>query len=243
MPFSYTQVIRMAAHRVKAITGTDPVTLEAAYTTTPLTATQVSNSADFPLSPIKDAIIATVGKIVRAYANVSDHPFRTETQTANIANKGAIPKLDSGGKKIVGVFGAIRDASTGNVLTEQPVQLIRSINTSKLSGHLKDSYFHHKIIGKRLEHTVANAVIDVQVWDEPTERVLINAQGSCSLDDSLFDAVVMGTVSILVIDDSYAAQSSLAANYVDGVLAEIKQGASTFLPAPTMINTQEPRVS
>src|SRR5688500_18644365 len=108
----YRQILRMASQKMNAVTGTTKTNLEAAYITSPLTATQIGNT-DFTISMISDHLVAVVGRIVRTYASVPGHPYRANnlSQTANIADKGVIPAINSAGKSIVGVYGAIRNAS------------------------------------------------------------------------------------------------------------------------------------
>jgi hypothetical protein len=205
MSFPYRYIIRGAAKRVSAITGTAVATVEANYITSPLTASQIG-SVDFPFTSIKDAVISSVARLVRAYAFVPGHPFRNESQTASIAHKSVIPVIDSAGKEIVGVYGAIHDVTDGEILTEQPSQLIRSIRAS--DADLKEDYYYYKIVGKRLEHTRTGVVIDVVTFDEATERAAIDANGDCPLPDALLDAAFCGVVALLIIDDEYVAQAS-----------------------------------
>lgn len=233
----------MSALRINAITGVSMSDLEAAYNTNTLTSTQI-NSTNFPFSSIKDSIISSVGKLVRSYAFVDGHPFRANnlSQTAIITHKDVIPAVDAGGKSIVGVYGAITDAATGRELTESSVQLIENIISSRSNNSLLRPYYHYKIAGNRLLHTVLNAKIDVCVFDAAAELAAIPL-GNAPLPSVLLDAAWSGVVSELVRDDEFVNQAALCANYFNNVMAEIKQGKVEFTPAPTLINTVAPGVS
>lgn len=230
MSFVYRYLLRNAAIRVNAVTGATKTARETSVTTSPLTASEIG-SADFPPTILHDAAISSVARLVRAYAFVKDHPFRDHntSQTANIAHKGAIPSTNSASLEIVGVHGAVRDATDGEELTEQPTQLINSIVGD---ANLKDEYYYYKKRGNRLYHTRTNAVIDVVTFDEATERAAIAANGTCSLPDALFDAAWYGTVAALITDESYANQASFHETYVQNVIMEIKQGKIVFAPPP-----------
>lgn len=244
MSFLYDKLIRQAAIRIDAIVGSTATAKQSAYITAPLTATQVGN-VDFPLASIQDAAISAVARIVRTYANIKGHPFHNfhAKTTANIAHEGNIPSVSSDSLPIVGVYGAIRDATTGDELTEQPVQLIRSIVDSLADGTLKGSYFHYKIAGRRLYHTRTNATIDVVTFDEATERTAVAGGGNTPLPDACFDIAWNAMVAILVVDDAYASQASLSENYVQNALGQLMSGAQTFLPAPNLVNTETVSVS
>lgn len=244
MSFTYDKMIRQAALRVSAVTGATVVAKEAAYTTSPLTASQIG-SVDFPLTAFRDAAISTVAKIIRFYANIKSHPFHTfhATQTASIAHKGNIPSVSSTNKPIVGAYGAVRNASSGEAMTEQPIQIIKSI-VDNTDDFLKDSYDYFKIIGRRLYHTATNATIDVVTFSESDERTAIQTSGGVTpLPDAVFDIAWCNMVAMLVVDDSFANQAALHSNYVNNELGAMANGAVDFLPAPTLINTAQPGVS
>lgn len=240
--FLYSKALRQAAIRVSAIVGATTAAKQAAYITAPLTATQVG-TVDFPLAAIQDAIISNVARIIRTYASIPNHPLRNyhTNTTANIAHRGNIPSVDSGSLPIIGVYGAIRDATDFKELTEQPIQIIEPIVTNT-DTFLKGSYYHYKIIGRRLYHTRTNATIDVVCFDEATERAAL-ASGNCPLADGLFDIAWAGTVALLMIDSAYTEQAQIHEQYVQNALSQMSQGASEFASAPSLTNTNSPGVS
>ena len=240
MAFAYSKLIRQAAIRVSAVIGGDPATVNANYATTPLTSVQVG-SVDFPLTNLQDAAISAVARLVRAYANIGGHPFRryNTSQTASISNNGLIPSVDSASKPIVGVYGAVRNASTGAVMTEQPKQIIELIVGD---AQLKKTYNYFKIIDGRLSCTAA-AQIDVVTFDEPTERAKFAADGNTPLPDALFDAAWAAMAAILINDDSFAGQAQTFEAHVQNVIGEMRGGAVSFMSAPEQIGSAAVGVS
>jgi len=233
----------MAGIKSNAIAGVTSSQIESNYTTSPLTSTQLG-SADFPLSAIKDALVSVLGRIIRTYAGVPNHPFRTNnlSQTADIAHKALIPSTDSAGKNIVGVYGAIKDSSDGELLTEMPEQIISGIVTNA-DTFLKGDYYGYKIIDGRLHHTRTNAKIDVVTFSASDILTSIGANGDAPIPDACLDIAWTGLVSTLFVDDEFIQQSQMCAQYFENCLSEMKSGAAAFAPAPVLVSSQAPGIS
>jgi hypothetical protein len=243
MANGYNKILRQAGLKISAIKGATVAAVETNYVVNPLTTTQWQ-SIDFPLQSVKDMMIGIVGDLVSTYANVENHAFRAHnlSQTASIAKGGLIPSVNSAGKSIVGLRGAIRDATTSKVLTEETLQKIERLNRNQ-DSFFKGVYYYYKLIADRIEHTRTNVVIDVCWFDAATEEALITANGNPSIPDALYDAVVSGLVSKLVKDEEFTAQASLHSNYYENVKAGLRNGATTFPAAPTLVNSKAPAVS
>lgn len=243
MSIPYRQIFRRAGIAVTAVTGTTASALTTNYLTSPLTSTQIGNT-DFPFPVIADSLVSVIGTIVRAYASVPNHPFRTYniSQTSNIAHKGLIPSANSAGTPIVGVYGAIRDSSSGEECTEQPAQIIRTIIDNNNSALLRQ-YYHFKQVGDRLWHTRANVVMDVCTFSASDELTAINANGNAPIPDALLDAAWAGLVSTLFVDDEFITQAQMCGQYFQGVLSDIAQNKTSFLPAPVLQSSQQPAIS
>jgi len=243
MAIAYREILRRAGLPANTIVGVTSAEIEAAYTTSPLTSTQLSSS-DFPYSVVVDSLVATIGKIVRAYAFAPNHPFRTYnlSQTANIANNGVIPSVDSASNPIVGGYGTVRNAVSGVVMTNQPEQIIDTI-VSNTDSFLRGTYDYFAITSDRLKHTAANAVIDVCTLNDTTIRASIAANGNAPIPDACYDIAVAGLISTLFIDDSYLSQAQANAQYFENQLNEIKNGAVAFMSAPTFVTSQAPAIS
>jgi hypothetical protein len=239
----YRQILRIAAQRVSAITGVTAAALEAAYLASPLTVTEIGNT-DFTLAMIRDNLVSVIGRVVRAYSSVPNHPFRAFnlSQTTNIAHKGVIPSVNSAAKPIVGVYGAIRNVLTGEPMTKQPAQIIKTI-VGNTNGRLKGTYDYYDIVGERLYHTAANAVIDVCTFDANDELTAIGANGNAPIPDSCLDLAWTGLVASLMIDDEYSGQAQIHGQYFESAIEAMRSGATNFAPAPQLLANAAPVVS
>lgn len=243
MSVPYHTIIRQAAVRISSIVGVTATALDSAYLTSPLTATQIS-STDFTIGMQKDAVVNVVGRIIRTYASVPNHPFRAYniSQTANIAHKGVIPSTNSASVPIVGVYGAVRDASTGQELTEQPIQIINTI-VDDTDSFLKGEYYYFKQVSDRLWHTRTNVVMDVCTFSASNELTTIANNGNAPIPDACIDIAVAGLIAQYVIDDEYTAQANMYGNYFENCLSQMASGAVAFTPAPSLISSQTPVIS
>lgn len=242
MAIPYSQILRMAGMKANAIAGITAANIDSNYQVTPITNTQLG-SADFPFSAIKDALVSVLGRIIRRYASVPNHPFRAFnlSQTGDIAHKGLIPSTDASSKPIVGVYGAIKDSSDGEVLTKMPVQIIAGI-VENPNSQLKGSYYHYEIIDDRLHHTRTNAKIDVVTFS--ASDILANIpSGNAPIPDACLDMAWTGLVSTLFVDDEFLGQAQMCGQYFENCLAEMKAGAVSFAPAPVMTASQAPGIS
>jgi len=226
---------------VNAIVGVTKTQLEDHYMESPLDSTNIGN-ANFTYSMIVDNMLAVIGTIIRAYASVPNHPLRSfnTSQTANITNRALIPSTDSTSKPIVGVYGAITDASTGKILTKQPMQLIESLLVGIADTSVKGTYFYYDIAEGRLIHTVTNAKIDVVTFDMATQLALVASNGDAPIPDALFDLAWTGLVASLVVDDEFAQQAGVYGAYFQGELGTVKSGASSIAPAPQLASSASP---
>lgn len=240
MATSYNSVIRQAAIRINGIAGTTSAALEAAYITTPLTTTQL-DSADFPLSVLKDTCLLVEEKLATAIANTGNHPWRRilQSQTADIAHEAAIPSTDSGSNQIIGIYGSVYDSSDGSVCSEMAMDDIR-IAVRNANSWLVTPVYGFKIDGGRIFHTRTNVKIDVCTYNRTTRQTAIDTlTNAILLPDALEEAYVNGTVSLLVRDDAFTQQAQTYRGYFNDALASIAQGltsvASKSIPAPTLV--------
>ncbi len=237
----YGDLIREAALRCNAVVGATPADRTSSLAAEPLTATQIG-SVEFPFTSITRAVLSAVGRIVRTYANIKNQPLRLFNQslTANIAHLGTIPNVNSANKPIVGVYGAFVDASDGKILTEEPLQIINSILRSKTDGSLKREYYHYCLQDGIICHTRTNVKGKVVTFDLTTEKTaIVTANGLSPLPDSCFDVGWMAALANLFTDSAYLNQASLCENYVQNCLAEMKNGAVSFSPAPEFAITPQ----
>lgn len=237
MAAPYRIILRQAARAINAVTGTNRTDLEAAYLTSPLTAVQIGDS-NFTFSMIIDKLVDTVGQIVQAYAGVPGHPFRAfnVSQTANLANGAQRPSVNSAARPIVGVPGAVRDASDNTkLLKRQPVQVIESLIAGVADGSVTGTYYYYDFVEDRIYHTRTNVVMDVCTWDATVELAAVAANGNAPIADACIPVAVAGLISQLVLDDEFAQQATLFRNYFEGALADTRAGKSNFGTPPPLI--------
>lgn len=239
MAVPWNTLVRNVAIRVNAIEGTIPSDLETNYIVSPLTTTQVV-SADFSLTPIKDAILSTEEKLAHAIANTGNHPWRAflHGATAAVANEGALPTVDGSSNPIVGIFGSVYDSTDGTVCTERSLETIRR-RVENPGTFFVASVYWYKIDGQRIYHTRTNVKLDCCVYNRATQQTSIGTlTNNTILPDVLEEALVCGAVSYLVRDDAFSAQAKTYRAYFHETLAMITQGltsvSSKVIPGPTL---------
>lgn len=239
MSVSWNTILRESVLRVNGLTGPLAASLETAYTTVPLTTTQM-RSADFSFSFYKDTCLAVEGKLANAIANVGNHPWRAYLTgvTSSLAHKASLPSLSSASKPIIGIFGSVYDASDGTVCTENSLERITR-RTRNAGSRLKSAVYWYKMDGQRIYHTRTNVVIDVCVYDRSTQLTSIGTlTNNILLPDVLEEAYVCGMVSYMVRDDAFVAQSQIYRQYFNDTLAGISQGLtsvpSKVQPGPSL---------
>lgn len=243
MSVPYRQLLRMAGARVNAVPGSTQTLKEAAYLTSPLTIAQLG-TRDFPFSYIKDLCVAVVGEIIEAYSSVSNHPFRINnlSVTAALANKAQIPAVNSANKPVVGVYGAIKDSSDGGALTKQPFKLIQTM-VDNTDTFLKGEYYYFDIIDRIIYHTRPTVVIEVCTFSASDELTAIGANGNVPLPDAILACAVDGISARMIIDDEFASQSQIFAQYYATGLAGMRAGSQNYTPAPVAQSSMDARVS
>lgn len=208
MALTYNTVLRQIAVSVNAITGATPALLEASYATVPLTAANFQSSI-LSFTSLKDKMLNGEAKLVTAVAYQGDHPYRRPltSQTANIASGGLIPATDSGGtNKIIGVYGAVRDAATGNILTKGKMSQISARVLNPGSMFLVSTGLWARQ-GERLYHTVTNAVLDVVTYTRPVADSLVLTT-NVMLPDDAAPAYVQAALEECIRDDEFMSQAS-----------------------------------
>lgn len=240
MATSYNSVIRQAALRIQAIAGTTSTALEASYTTSPLTATQV-DSADFSLSTLKDTCLLIEEKLANAIANVGNHPWRRvlQSQTADIAHEAQIPSTNAASDQIIGVYGAVFDSTDGTQCTEMAMDDIR-VAVRNANSWLLVPIYGYKIDGGRIFHTRTNVKIDVCTYNRTTRQTAIDTlTNPILLPDVLEEAYVCGMLSLLVRDDAFMPQAQVYRGYFQDTLNSIAQGLTSVMsksiPVPTQV--------
>lgn len=208
MPITYEKVIQEVLNRLGAVAGATASAADTNYTASPTTSTVIG--PDFVPAHVNDALAATLGEIVEAIASTPHHPERQRFAdvTGSLANLASIPQTGSGGSRIIGVPGFVRDASDGKALIPAPLDAVRSyarFSSTVYSGF--DTYFY-AINGGRIEHTrTNNVVVEVCVYTRPSSFT-----GNIALDDWHEGGLVAGTVAKLALKENLFADLYQAAN-------------------------------
>jgi hypothetical protein len=203
---SWNLLVRQLAVSVNAITGATAATLETSYSTVPLTSANFQSSI-LPFTNIKDHCINGVSKIVSIAANDGNHPYRAAliSQTDPLGYGDEVT-VDSSGVPIIGVWGAIRDDDTGEVLTRGNLAQIRARVTNPNDLFLVDVYWWARD-DVRIYHTVDNVVIDVVAFDRPDADSLVLTT-EMPLPDDAVSACVQAAQEECIRDDEFMAQGA-----------------------------------
>jgi hypothetical protein len=146
-----------------------------------------------------------ISKIVTNAANDGNHPYRPAliSQTASLAYGGAVI-TNSSSVPIIGVWGAVRDAATGQVLTKANLSQIRARVTNPSSMFKLPVYWWARD-DVRVYHTVAGVIIDVVAYARPDTDALV-LTGNMPLPDDSTPACVQAALEECIRDDEFMSQ-------------------------------------
>lgn len=226
---TYNDVLRQVALAVDALVGTVPDDLETTYSTNPLTSSDFA-SAILPFTRLKDAMLNAEAGLVAAVLSTGDHPWRESFRdvTAALSYGDPIPAVGAGGGTVVGIYGAVRDSSSGQPCTRNELEQIRDrvINPNSM---WKIDVFWFAINDRRLYHTRPTATIDVCTYDRP-DALTLDLTDDILLPDVLVPAYVDGSLAECVRDDEFVTQANLFGGMYAAWLAGIKSGLTSIDP-------------
>lgn len=208
--------------------------IETSYITNPLTLAEFDGN-ETSFQGTKDSVLLAEEDFAKAIADTGNHPWRRVLNgiTASIPHQGVIPSTDASSNQIIGIYGAIRDASDGTICTEMPLEVIRRRVRNANSFYRCASYFY-KIDGVRIEHTRTNATIDVCVYNRTTQAALMESNGNMLLPDALESALVSRALSYLTTTN--VPVPTVYRSYSDEAESAIRRGltsvSSKSIPAP-----------
>ena len=229
MATTYSQIARQCALRVNAISGATPALMTTAYDTTPFTASEF-NSSIFTYTSVKDTILNIEGRLADAIASTGDHPYRAYliSTTGALANAAVLPSLDVNSEQIIGVWGAVYDATdTTKVYRVKDIaQVMR--RTENPEGRYKVTVYWYFMDDLNIYHTGTSVKIKVCVYSRDNQSTIFDANGDMLLPDTLADALVCGAVSELVRDDEFMAQAAVYRRYFMDVDQAIRSGLKSI---------------
>lgn len=214
MAVAYQTILAAVALRVNALVGATVAALETTYTTSPLTSANFQSTI-FPFTAIKNAILNAEEKLAQRIANNADDPLRQYMAdvTASLATPATLPSVSTNSKPIIGIWGAVRDATSGIVCTQMPLDLVRR---RAASTNLVIPVWWFNITGGRIEHTRTNVAIECCVYSRTDQSTAFDADGDILLADALEPDYISEALAILVRDDEFMAQAQLYASRANG---------------------------
>lgn len=203
---TWNLLLRQLAVSVNSITGATAALLETSYSTVPLTSANFQSSI-LPFTNLKDHMINGVSKIVSLAANDGNHPYRAAliSQTDPLGYGDEVA-TDSSAVPIIGVWGAVRDDDTDEVLTKGNLAQIRARVTNPEDMFLIDVFWWARD-DVRIYHTVDNVVIDVVAYDRPDADLLV-LTAEMPLPDDAVPACVQAAQEECIRDDEFMAQGA-----------------------------------
>lgn len=229
MSVPYRNITRSVALKINAIVGTTTAQLESAYTTTPLTSTQVG-SPIFPFSSIVDLVLQAEGHFVNVIAN-SEHAYRSYLRgiTSAISSETAMPIITVLSQPIVGIPGAIYDSTDGTPCVWRPLQEILVWSRNSGTWHKCDVYWWN-INAETVYHTRSAVVAEVCTYNEATQRTAIGANGNILLPDDMEGAYIDEALRQAFRDDEFSSQASqfgtIADQWIDTIRNAKKSAAA-----------------
>jgi hypothetical protein len=226
---TYNDVLRQIALAVDALVGTIPADLETTYSTNPLTSADFG-SAILPFTKLKDAMLSAEAGLAMAVLSTGDHPWRESFRdaTAPLTYGDPIPAVGVGGGTIVGIYGAVRDSTSGEPCTRNELEQIRD-RVINPNGMWKIEVFWFAINDRRLYHTRTAATIDVCTYDRP-DALTLDLTADILLPDVLVPAYVDGALAECVRDDEFAEQAGLFGGMYTAWINGIKSGLTSVDP-------------
>ncbi len=217
MPLSYRYLKFESALRTAQIVGTGQASLEAAYGGDWAIAL---DGSEIPISSFKQNILAVGAEIAHIIGSDSQHPYRSMIygRSANIANGGSSPTQDNNGVEFVGVFDAVRDADTLNVMTYQPPQTIEDEQNSFFNTV---PLYNYNLSGNYIQFppTTANVFFEGCVWDFDTQSSLFDSDGDSPLPQMIANTWIAGFIA-----NSAQVGWTDAANVVPGYVNAYQRG-------------------
>lgn len=221
MAVNYHNLLRRVAFNTRSLRGERTQELATSYTA-PLTAVELADIGH-PLAVLIDTLLLAEEEFVLAIASTGNHPWRALLRafTANLADKALVPAVDSTGKAIVGVYGAIRDAVDLTPLMEMPLALIdRRVRNS--NAHYLIPVYWYKLDGAVVRHTRPNVTIEVCSYDRTAQHAAIVANSAMLLPDALEMPLVERATCLL--------NPAHDGTYADAMVAAVKAGNMSTVP-------------
>jgi len=232
MALTYNYIVRQSGLRVNAIIGPVASTLQTNYNVSPQTSAQYGSTI-FPFTSIQDAVRLAEERIAEVIAETGNQSLRKPllSVTEPLPTGSTIPGVDENDVKVIGIYGAVLDAEDPTIVcTSAPPQEIR--RRLKSSAYWKIPVYLYSINGDTIIHTrpAPGVLIQVCVYNGDAQKTAIEANGPLLLADTLEEAYVSGTVSMLFRDDEFSQQAAQARQAFSETLQGIRSGFTSVSP-------------
>lgn len=228
----YHDCIAAAALKTNALSGAQAASLRTSYNTRPLTSAQFK-SAIFPFEAYVDALVRAEEMVALAAASNRRSPLRPYMtgQTSNLADGAAVPKLTATGKEIIGVWGQVRDASTGEPVVEAAPAEIALLNRNANAWRVSEVYLFCAD-GDVVRHTrpATSVFAAVCFYDRVARAAAVSADSAALFPGVSEAALLSGLLSEMTRDSQFAAQAAAFATYFAVVLGAL--GSAEPPPPP-----------
>jgi hypothetical protein len=193
-----SQIVSRVALRIGAFLGI-PATIDTSY------ANPFANMISAGVTPnsIRADILMIEQEMATIVAMNKLQPWRDllADVTASIASGGLVPSTGSGGGKIIGRYGSVRDSSdlkwcTDKFTTEEIRRLIDNANSWR-----KLNLYAFALNPPRITHTRPSVIIDVCVFDFDARKTAIDADQAL-IFQSAADMYFFGCMSLLANTDA-----------------------------------------
>jgi hypothetical protein len=179
--------------QLSALAASTASAAETAYTNA-AAGTIASESTDWPVSQMKDAILDTEMDLIREICLNEQHPYRNlfDKAASAVASGVLVPSTASDSTPFIGNLSQVLNSSTSYVMPELPAYKVRMMiqNSGTMFGStIPDGY---AITGGTIIHTASTAV----VWGPAAARSTFS--GNMRLKDEYRSAMVCGSLARLL---------------------------------------------
>lgn len=230
MSVPYQQLLHDTAIRLSALVGTQVATITATYDVAVLLPAHFK-SADWPFASFRDAILMAEEDFAWAIADTANHPWRANivSNTPALADGDDIPAFDTGGLKVIGVYGSVYDAVDGTSCLQAELDEIMRVKRLLASGALTLPHYLYRIDAGRIRHTRTTVLVEVCSYDRNARLGAFTANANMLLPDVLELGIVSRAVSLLTKETAFADQADRYDKYANTSLARIREGLTSVL--------------
>lgn len=193
MAIAFNSILAEVMSQLSALAASTAAASETSYTNV-VAGTIASESTDWPVTQIKDAILDTEMDLIREICLNEFHPYRNlfDKAASAVASAALVPAVASDSTPFIGKLSQVLNSSSGYLMPELPAYKVRMIieNSGSMFGGTKpDGY---AITGGTIIHTASTAI----VWGPAAARSSFS--GNMRLKDEHRSAMICGSLARLL---------------------------------------------